>query len=139
MSLLSWKSSRPNWKLLASTSTCLKRLYVFSPCGLPDDIEAQIPSSITRCPAGMKVLGAPIGSTSFCSDFTEERMRKTTTTVYQYLPSLQDPQIANKLLAACLVPRTDYLLRLVSPLLSRGGAKHTDRFNARSFSTPSTR
>ena len=102
---------------------------VYVPNGISAELNAKLDPSFIRCTDGIKVLGAPIGSADFCEAFATARMAKSTKSTYPHLTGLQDPQAASLLLVNCLVPRTDYLLRLVTPDSAKEGALATDSSN----------
>jgi len=74
---------------------------------------------------GIVVLGSPLGSPEFCAAFAEDRMQKELKFL-QWLPELEDLQVAWLLLYFCAVPRANHILRLLPPSLSATYASRHD-------------
>ncbi|KAL2635415.1 hypothetical protein R1flu_006894 [Riccia fluitans] len=87
----------------------------WSPSGLSSSLS--LPPGFSLPSAGLRVLGAPIGSDSFQASFVRDALEVDVSTVHQ-LPLLGDPQIAFGLLSRCYAQRPGYLLRTTPPSLA---------------------
>lgn len=84
----------------------------WSPSGLPSDFV--LPPGFV-CPSdGIRVLGSPVGTESFCSTFISDTLRQALAPA-PWLPKLGDSQAAFGLLLRCLHPRASYLMRTFPP------------------------
>ena len=115
----------------AGIRTNLGKLQLYStaggeaPAGFEDfqdkraENEAKIWTSDSPQPQdrGIVVLGSPLGSPEFCEAFAEKRMEKEQA-LLDWLPKLEDCQVAWPLLFFCAVPRANHILRLLPPSLS---------------------
>ena len=67
--------------------------------------------------AGIKLLGAPIGSSEFVAQFVKKKVEKIKT-ITSLLPSLHQPHLEFVLLRSCLsLPKIVYILRTTDPSL----------------------
>ncbi len=77
------------------------------------------------CPAGLMVLGAPVGTDEFVKGKAAERLEEEKAFLAE-LVQLRDPQCAWQLLSRCAVPRGNYWLRTLPPSLSSDYAASRD-------------
>ena len=85
------------------------------------------PEEVVRVPdQGFELLGAPIGSSSFCREFAEKRVRRVKE-VIDRLPELDDPQMELILLRSCIgFPKFGFTLRSAPPEDIEAAAKSFD-------------
>ena len=74
---------------------------------------------------GIKILGAPLGTTEYCKAFAENRIA-TERELWQWIKKIEDPQSAFLLLFYCAVPRANHLLRMLPPSISAEYAEMHD-------------
>ena len=65
-------------------------------------------------PAGVKILGSPVGTDEFCLDAARERLEEETK-LWRAIPSVPDLQCAWQLLVQCAGPRCHHFIRNVPP------------------------
>ena len=79
----------------------------------------------SNCPQlqdrGIVVLGSPLGTVEFCEAFAVKRIEKEQKFL-DWLPELEDLQVAWLLLYFCAIPRANHILRLLPPSLSKNYA-----------------
>ena len=90
---------------------------VWSPSPLAPGIKYPLGRGIKQIEEeGIKLLGAPIGSADFISQFISKRIEKVRT-ITDELPSLHQPHLEFVLLRSCLsLPKISYLLRSTDTL-----------------------
>jgi hypothetical protein len=66
------------------------------------------------CPAGVKVLGTPVGTDAFVEQLVAERLADEQR-LWEAIPEVPDLQCAWQLLLQCAGPRANHLLRTVPP------------------------
>lgn len=76
-------------------------------------------------PAGLIILGSPVGTPGFIRDHAEDRIR-IEKALLKEIAVLPDPQCAWQLLTRCAVPRGNYLLRTLPPTQCEQYARDRD-------------
>ena len=85
-----------------------------------------LPAEIPIAHVGFDLLGAPIGSTSYCDASVHKRVRKVEE-VLARLPDLQDSQMKTVLLHFCLaLPKVMFALRTCAPSQIEGATSAFD-------------
>ena len=77
-------------------------------------------------PAGLKILGTPVGSAEFVESAIRDRLEKERD-LWQAIPKVHDLQCAWQLLLQCAGPRCHHFLRSVPPSQSRTYAEGHDQ------------
>ena len=77
-------------------------------------------------PAGLKILGTPVGSAEFVESAIRDRLEKERD-LWQAIPKVHDLQCAWQLLLQCAGPRCHHFLRTVPPSQSRTYAEGHDQ------------
>ena len=87
------------------------------------DMEALscFPAAVKRVsPAGVDLLGAPMGSTEFCHEYIRKHVVRKTQSSLEALADIEDSQIEVALLRSCLgQPKTVYAMRTLEPEIVR--------------------